>query len=278
MIKVTPDELKLMAQLIYEYCGVVVGPDKSYLIESRLSPLAEQLCCKSYREFYNMARSERDGQIRVQIIDRITTGETQFFRDKQLFEALRFKIIPDMIDFRMSNKVVDRNISVWSAACSSGQEPYSLAITFLETIPDIAKWNLKIMASDISDEAFRKASLGRYTRLEVSRGLTEAQLAKYFTPKDQCWQVNDRIRAMVSFRKINLLEPFCGIGRFDMIFCRNVAIYFNRETKIKLFDSLANALNRQGHFFLGSSESLADISTRYKMRNHLRCIYYELIS
>ena len=167
-------------------------------------------------------------------------------------------------------------IRIWSAACSHGQEPYSLAMVLSEAIPDVDSWDIQILATDIADNAFRKASLGRYTDLEVRRGLDQYHLNKYFVQKDtNQWQVSDQIRAMMSFRKFNLVsQPFSGLGVFDLILCRNVAIYFDHDTKKKLFENLIKVLASDGRLLVGATENLTQITTMVKPINRYSAAYY----
>ncbi len=176
------------------------------------------------------------------------------------------------------NGSIAPSLNVWSAACSTGQEVYSTIITFMEMIPDLPRWRLRVLGTDISDAAIAQASYGAYNRVEISRGLSQNQLNKYFNPVENTWRIKDEIRSYAHFRKLNLLEPMNSVGKFDLIFCRNVAIYFNVEDRKTMFNQLANHLNPHGALLIGASESLIGISNRFVRREYLRSVFYQLVS
>lgn len=273
-MQVRPEDLVFVARFVEELCGVLLDPSKAYLVESRLGRLAREHGCASYRELCERARSQSDGLLRSQIIDAITTHETLFFRDQAPFEALQFRVLPDLIDARTRAKA-PRRLRFWSAACSTGQEPYSIAMTLCETLPDRKAWDLAILATDISDAAIQQASRGWYAPHEIQRGMKPALLAKYFVAKNGGYQVRDELRAMVAFRRRNLLEPFADLGIFDVIFCRNVAIYFDAPKRRDLFLRLARQLAPDGVLFVGSAESLLDLGPRFMPHNHCRATFYK---
>ena len=256
-MQVTDMEIPIVAKLVEELCGIVLDGSKGYLIESRLGSLAEAHGCKNFSDFCNRARGG-DRVIRGEIIDAITTQETLFFRDNSPFDALQNKVVPELIDAK-SGTAFSRRLRIWSAACSTGQEAYSIAMTLCELIPDIIKWDVKILGTDISDAAVKHASLGQYAHHEIQRGMKPAMLKKYFTELKTGWKVKDELRSLATFQRRNLLEPFNDLGAFDIIFCRNVAIYFDAKTKRDLFIRLTRQLVQNGYLFVGSSESLADI-------------------
>ena len=272
-MQVTSAEITFVTRLVDELCGVMLDDSKAYLIESRLGELARSSGCASYRDLCQKARYANDPALRQKIVDAITTQETLFFRDGNPFEALRHRLIPDLVDGKAGTPFA-RRIRIWSAAASTGQEPYSIAICLRETIPDIQAWDVQILATDISDGAIKQASLGRYAAHEIQRGMPQPLLAKYFTSQNGAWKIKDDVRAMVSFQKRNLLEPFTGIGPFDIIFCRNVAIYFDAPRRRDLFLRLADRLTPNGALLVGSSESLIDLGPRFAPQNHCRATYY----
>ena len=273
-MRVTPDELTLLAQLVRDLCGITLDATKGYLIESRLSSLADACGCRSFHDFWQLARSSSDQGLRNQIIDSITTQETLFFRDNSPFEVLQYKVIPDLIDAKAATPF-PRRFRIWSAACSTGQEPYSLAMTLGEMLPNLPSWNINILATDISDGAIAQASRGLYPEHAIQRGMKPAMLAKYFTRQTHGWKVKDELRAYVSYAKRSLLSPFTELGPFDIIFCRNVAIYFDEPTRRSLFQRLADRLVPGGYLFVGSAESLADLGPRFTPRHHCRATYYQ---
>lgn len=276
MIKITANETKIISQYIYDISGIYLDKSKTYLFETRLSSVAESLGCKSYQELHNKAKSDRSKQIERQIIDAISTNETLFFRDKGPFELLQHKLLPEMIDARTpKSSTLKTNLKIWSAAASTGQELYSIAIVIKELIPDLSKYSIKLLGTDISDNAISQASYGKYNKFEIERGLPRAQLQRYFTSVGEFWKIKDEIRAMVNFRKMNLMLPFTGIGKFDIIFCRNVAIYFTLPDRKKLFNKIADCLADDGFLVIGSTESLTGVCPRFVPKRHLRSIFYQ---
>jgi chemotaxis protein methyltransferase CheR len=275
MIKIEPKELKLISQYIQAITGIYLDQSKSYLFETRLSSIAEAQDCKSYQELYNKARQEPSRKIEKEIIDAITTNETLFFRDKGPFELLQHKILPEMIDARSSKSALKPRIKIWSAASSTGQELYSIAIVIKELLKDSTDYSFTLTGTDISDAAVTQASYGKYNRFEIERGLDKRYLQKYFTLFGDSWKIKDEIRAMVNFKKLNLMQPFTGLGKFDIIFCRNVAIYFTFEDRKKLFNKLADSLADDGYLVIGSTESLTGVCPRFVPKKHLRSIFYQ---
>ncbi len=273
-MQVTTDDLRFVATLVEELCGVVLDDTKGYLVESRLAELAKANGCQSYRELCDKARRTSNVDLQNKIIDAITTQETLFFRDHSPFEALRHKVLPELID-RKAKTAFPRRLRFWSAACSTGQEPYSIAITLCETIPTIASWDIQILATDISNAAVKNASLGWYPPHELERGMTPELLHRYFLPQHGGWKVKDSLRAMVVFQRRNLLQPFGNLGPFDVIFCRNVAIYFDPPRRRDLFFRLADRLTPDGYLFVGVSESLVDLGPAFTPKKHCRTIYYQ---
>ncbi len=273
-MQLTPDDIKVISRLVSDLCGIVLDESKGYLIQSRLAPVAEQAGCKTFSELYYKARYEHETALRTRVIDAITTNETLFFRDTSPFEALQHKILPNLIDGK-AKTAFPRRIRIWSAACSTGQEPYSIAMVMHELLGNLAGWDIQILATDISDGVIRHASLGRYADHEIRRGMEPKLLEKYFTRQPQGWAVKDSIRALVAFKRMNLLEPFTTVGMFDVILCRNVAIYFSPEVRRNLFQRLSRQLTSEGYLIAGSSESLADVGPQFKPLHHCRAIFYQ---
>ena len=275
MIKIAPAELKLISQYIQALTGIYLDQSKSYLFETRLSSIAEAYGCRSYQELQSKAKQEPSKKIEKEIIDAITTNETLFFRDKGPFELLQHKILPEIIDLRASQSPIKPRIKIWSAASSTGQELYSIAIVIKELLRESSDYHFTLLGTDISDAAVAQASYGKYNRFEIERGLDKRYLQKYFTLLGDSWKIKDEIRAMVNFKKINLMQPLTGLGKFDIIFCRNVAIYFTLEDRKKLFNKLADNLADDGFFIIGSTESLTGVCPRFIPKRHLRSIFYQ---
>ena len=273
-MQVTAQEIPVVARLVADLCGVVLDQTKGYLIESRLGRLASAAGCANFSDFCRLVQTTQDGTLKTQVIDAITTQETLFFRDNSPFESLQFKVIPDLIDAKAGTPF-SRRLRIWSAASSTGQEIYSIAMTLCETIPNIAAWDIQILGTDISDAAVKQASLGRYASYEIQRGMKPNLLRKYFIEEGGIWRVKDELRAMAVFRRRNLLLPFADIGNFDVIFCRNVAIYFDAAARRSLFNRLADRLTPGGYLFAGSSESLADLGRRFTPQYHCRAVFYQ---
>jgi chemotaxis protein methyltransferase CheR len=278
MIKVMTDDLKIICKYILDITGIELDESKAYLIETRLGALAEEYQCSSYRELCSKAKLDSGKTIENRIIDAISTNETLFFRDIGPFEVLQHKILPDLIDRRtgQSSGHLPIPIRIWSAACSTGQEVYSIAIVLKELLPDFNKYRITLTGTDISDAAVTRASFGKYNKFEIERGLSKTTLQKYFIANSGNWKICDEIRGMVTFGKRNILQPFNGIGKFDIVFCRNVAIYFNIEDRRKLFENIAGVLAPDGYLVIGSTESLTGISPMFESKRYLRTIYYQL--
>lgn len=269
-MKITPEELKTLARFIHDKCGIVLDQSKAYLLESRLTPLLEELGCTTFRDLYNKALADRPGGITNKIVDAISTNETSFFRDQKPFEMLKFKVVPDLLDRG------GKSLNIWSAACSTGQEVYTIAVTLHELLgASISQYRVKILGTDISDSAIVQSSRGIYTDFEIGRGFPKPMLQKYFTRAGGGWRIRDELRAIALFRKINLMENFSSIGKFDIIFCRNVAIYFSLDNRKKLFDKLAAQLSPKGVLIIGSTESLFGVTDRFTRREYHNSTFYE---
>jgi len=277
MLKITLEEIKLITKYIYEISGIYLDESKKYLLETRLNAIAEEHGCATYQDFFNKTKMDATKSIERKIIDAISTNETLFFRDTGPFQLLQHKIFPELIDARSSKMPsLKTNLKIWSAASSTGQELYSVAIVLQELLGDLSKYSIKLLGTDISDAAVAQASSGKFNKFEIERGLARDKLNKYFTPAGQTWKINDQTRAMVNFRKFNLMHPFTGLGKFDVVLCRNVAIYFTLEDRKKLFNKIAEVLEPDGFLIIGSTESLTGICPRFIPKRHLRSIFYQL--
>ena len=272
-MQATPDDVLAMSRLVQDLCGLMLDASKGYLIESRLGAIAQATGCATFAELAYRARTATDRTLKNQIVDAITTQETLFFRDESPFDALQHKVLPDLID-RKAGTAYPKRLRIWSAGCSTGQETYSIAMTLCEAIPDVFLWDLNILGTDVSNAAVRQASMGRYTQYEIQRGMKPHLLARYFRQEAGNWKVKDELRAMITFGHRNLLEPFADLGPFDVIFCRNVAIYFDPQTQRALFLRLADRLTPSGGLFVGSSECLLDLGPRFLPQHYCRASYY----
>jgi chemotaxis protein methyltransferase CheR len=277
MTGISQDELKVWAQYIYGISGISLDQSKGYLLESRLDGILRETQSASFSELFYKVKSDATQKLRRRIIEAITTNETSFFRDTAPFELLQHKLIPELIDRRVKAGAVGRiPIRIWSAACSTGQELYSIGMVLKELLVDLNRYDVRLVGTDISDKVAAQASYGCYTKFEVERGLGPDKLARYFTPDGQGWKIRDEIRAMASFRTMNLMEPFNFYYKFDIVFCRNVAIYFNEQDKAKLFSAIGKVLAPDGALLIGSTESIMGLCPEFEAKRYLRTVYYQV--
>jgi len=277
-MSLSADELAVWSRYVYSSCGVQLDASKGYLIETRLGPLLRETGSTNFTELCNKVKADATNGFKRKIIDSITTQETSFFRDTSPFELLQHKIAPDLIDKRSKTVPNGRPIPirVWSAACSTGQEVYSTAIVFKELLPDMNRYDVRILGTDISDKAVAQASYGHYSKLELDRGMAPGKLARYFTSEGQSWKIRDEIRAMATFKTMNLLGPLFFPAPFDIIFCRNVAIYFSEKDKIQLFKSIAKVMAPDGYLVIGATESITGLCPEFEAKRYLRAVFYQL--
>jgi chemotaxis protein methyltransferase CheR len=238
--------------------AIVLEPGKEYLVEARLMPLARQSGLSSVSEFVLKAQQRPEPDTQRRIVDALTTNETSFFRDGEPFVAMANMVLPDLLAKRVAN----RTLRVWSAACSSGQEPYTLAMQLTDNLPP--GWSYEILGTDISTEVLGRAEKGEYTQLEVNRGLPAASLVRHFERVGTHWRVSTQLRRNVSFRRLNLAAPFPPMPAFDVIFLRNVLIYFDVDTKRSVLQRIGAALKPDGWLFLGSAETTIGIDDRFE--------------
>ena len=274
-IRVTPEEFKTFAKYILEISGIALDVGKEYLLETRLHPLLAKYQCNSYSDLLKKSKHSFNKDLEGEIIDAISTNETYFFRDKSPFKLLQHKILPDLIDLRSKKSFGKPAIRIWSAANSTGQEIYSLAMTMLEMGVSPDKFNIRLFGTDISDAAIAKASYGEYNKFEVARGLETSRLNKYFVPKGDKYKIKDELRAMVQFKKMNLMKPFLGIGKFDIVLCRNVMIYFTSEDRRKIYANIAKAMEPDGYLLIGSTESLVNDTDLFASQRYLNSVFYQ---
>ena len=279
MSRLEGNELSLWSSYVYSITRISLDATKGYLIETRLAPLLRETGSTSYRQLLDRVIGDATGTLKRKVIGAITTNETSFFRDSSPFELLRNKILPDLVDARTRQLGKGRPITlrIWSAASSTGQEVYSTAIVCKETLVDMNRFDVRILGTDISDKVIAQASYGKYTKLELDRGLTPDKLGTYFQPDGPDFKVRDPIRALTTFKTLNLLEPYSFPTKFDIIFCRNVAIYFSEADKRKLFDSISRVVAADGYLIIGSTESISGICPRFEAKRHLRSVFYQLL-
>lgn len=276
MAKISEQEFKAWAQYIESLCGVHLQPGKGYLVETRLDDLLRKYKCSSFSELHFKAKADGSGELGREVIDRITTDETSFFRDSAPFDMLRNKILPDLIDRKNRRPGMGKpSIRIWSAACSNGQELYSIAMTLKDLLGSFNRFEVQLVGTDISDAAVAKASRGIYNSIEIQRGLPVSHQQRYFTQVPEGWKIADELRFLVTFRRLNLMQPFAGMGVFDVIFCRNVAIYFDEANKKSLFNRLGMQLDPDGYLIIGSTESITGLCPQFTAHRHVRSVYYQ---
>jgi chemotaxis protein methyltransferase CheR len=251
-------DFAFVAQLVHREAAIVLAPGKEYLVEARLLPVAREAGAPSVAAFLAELQRRSDPVLQRSIVDALTTNETSWFRDREPFTALTDVIVPELIKTRAGA----RKIWVWSAASSSGQEAYSLAITLQEVLPP--GWSYEILGSDISSEMIKRAQVGEYSQVEVNRGLPAPQLIQYFERNGAHWRVTPALRRNVSFRLLNLTAPFPAMPPFDVIFLRNVLIYFDVATKKAVLRNVARLLRPDGWLFLGAAETTIGIDDNYE--------------
>jgi len=266
---VNPEDFDFISKLIKTRSGLALTPDKAYLLESRLMPVARRHGHNGLEELIGAMRTRKEESVIVEVVEAMTTNESFFFRDIKPFDLLRDEVLPPMLEKRAGKK----HLKIWCAAASSGQEPYSIAIVLKELGAKLAGWNLDILGTDISNEILKKASNGMYSQFEVQRGMPIQLLLKYFDKKDETWEIKPEIKNMVRYKYYNLLENLAPLGGFDIVFCRNVLIYFDAETKGKVLAQIAALMPEDGMLFLGGAETVLGVTDKFKPVQGQRGVY-----
>ena len=256
----SPFDYKFLRQLLKERSGLMLGDDKDYLVEARLMPVARRAGSRSLAELVRRLRAPEGEALIVEVVEAMMINESFFFRDRLPFDRLRDTVLPALIAARVES----RRLRIWSAASSTGQEPYSLAMLVKEFAPRLAGWAVEIAASDISNEVTEKARTGLYTQFEVQRGLPIHLLMTHFERGDDRWRIAADLREMVRFQQQNLLEDFSALGRFDVVFLRNVLIYFDQATKADVLKRVAGVLAPDGYLLLGAAETVVGVSDHFQ--------------
>jgi len=261
MASITKVDFDYVRELAHSQSALVLEPGKEYLVENRLSPLAEQEGFASLAEYINHLRTATSvNGIHHRAIDALTTNETLFFRDYHPFDSLRRSILPELLEKRASS----RKLTIWSAACSTGQEPYTLAMLLLESFPQLANWTVSILATDISAKVLRVAEKGHYSQFEVNRGLPASYLVKYFTQHKDTWCIKPEVKKWIEFRPMNLIQPWPVLPPLDLVFIRNVMIYFDVATKQTILKKIRNCMLPHGYLFLGTAETTSNLDPQYQ--------------
>jgi chemotaxis protein methyltransferase CheR len=271
---VTLSDYEFLRKLLKERSGLDLSPDKQYLVESRLVPLARRIGLPGITDLVQKIKAGSAEALTADVVEAMTTNETFFFRDKIPFDHLRETMLPALLQARAGR----RALRIWCAASSTGQEPYSIAMCLKEFGAPLAGWRIEILATDLSQGVLEKSKSGLFSQFEVQRGLPIQLLVKHFTQVGELWQLNADIRAMVQHRQLNLLHDFGHLGTFDVIFCRNVLIYFDQDTKSGIFERLAKVVEPDGFMALGAAESVVGISDAFKADPERRGLYRPNIS
>ena len=265
----TPQDFDFLRQLLRQRSGLMLSAEKQYLAESRLLPVARKHGLGGLTELVAKLRSAAALPLTVDVVEAMTTNESFFFRDKIPFEHFRLTIMPAL----MAARAREKRIRIWCAACATGQEPYSLAMSLKGLGAALAGWTVDILATDLSNEVLAKAKAGIYNQFEVQRGLPIQSLVKFFSQVGETWQIAPEIRAMVQFRPLNLLNDFSPLGHFDLVFCRNVLIYFDQLTKIDVLNRLARQIPSDGFLILGAAETVVGLTEAFKPMPDKRGLY-----
>ncbi len=262
-------EFDVYKDILKEKSGIVVTQDKIYLLESRLGPVAKKWNFANLEVMATALRGVPDIRLVNEIVEAMTTNETSFFRDINPFERFKDFVLP----FLLKNRVNERKFRIWCAAASSGQEPYSLAMILKDHETQFSRWNIEITATDISNDILALAREGAYSQFEVQRGLPIQMLMKYFTQNGDKWRIADTLKKMINFKYFNLLDSMAGFGELDVIFCRNVLIYFDEKTKAGILERMAKQLKPDGLLFLGGAETVIGITDKFVSIPNVRGVY-----
>ena len=265
----TPHDYEFLRRLLKARSGLVLSAEKHYLVESRLLPIARKAGLFNLTGLVARLKGPDSEPLIVEVVEAMTTNESFFFRDKIPFDHFRETIMPALLNARAAS----RRIRIWCAAASTGQEAYSLAICLKEMARDLRGWRIDIIASDISTEVLEKAKSGIYSQFEVQRGLPVLMLIKYFAQVGETWQIAPELRGMVKFQPFNLLNDFSALGKFDVVFCRNVLIYFDEATKIGVLERIADRTERDGYLVLGGAETVVGLTKRFQPLADKRGLY-----
>jgi chemotaxis protein methyltransferase CheR len=268
--QIHPDTYRYLQEYVYRESGIVLDGDKHYLLEARLMPIVRQRQLGSLDGLCAVLRAAADAPLKQQVVEAMTTNETFFFRDTAQYDALKSVVLPELIQQHQDT----RRLSFWSAASSSGQEAYSLAMMLLEM--GLGDWKIQILGTDLSTQILDRARAGKYMQIEVNRGLPAAYLVKYFTRIGLDWQLKDEVRRMVRFEAIDLRKSLRTLGPFDIVFCRNVLIYFDIESKKKILAELYGTLFRGGYLLLGGSETTLNLYDQFDRRIFGPAVFYQV--
>jgi chemotaxis protein methyltransferase CheR len=271
-VPLNSDDFAYIAKLIHDRSAIVLETGKEYLVESRLLPIARNEGCASVADLVARLRSLSINGLQQKVVEAMTTNETSFFRDLHPFETLKKTVLPELIAKRGD----ERKLNLWCAASSSGQEPYTIALILCEHFPALAHWTVRFLATDLSQEMVERARVGRYSQLEVNRGLPAPLLVKYFHRQGAEWRVKEELRRMVEFRQMNLVEAWPALPEMDVIFMRNVLIYFDVSTKKHILAKVRRLLRPDGYLFLGAAETTLNLDDGFERMQFEKAGCYRL--
>jgi len=266
------DTIAYVCALVRQRSAIELDAAKAYLIEARLSPLARRYGFSSTTEMIRNLQALPKPDVQRQLVEAMTTNETSFFRDAHPFDALRTTIIPEMIRSRAGQ----RSLNVWSAACSTGQEAYSIAMLLREHFPELVNWKVQILGTDLSDDVLEKARAARFSQIEINRGLPATLLAKHFRREGMQWELAPHIRSMASFCKLNLIERWPPMPLMDVVFLRNVLIYFSPETKKAILEKVRTVMAPHAVLFLGAAETTMGLDASFVRVQIDNSVFYRL--
>ncbi len=271
---IAPSDYQAFRIFLEGACGILLGEDKHYLVSSRLGRLMQEEGLATLGELVTRLSGIRGASLRARVINAMTTNETLWFRDTTPYDALTLHILP-----QFAQTPLGRPLRIWSAACSSGQEPYSISIAIQEYMlgkPGQLTWGVQIVGTDISSAILKEANAGIYDNTSLARGLSPERRQRFFTPVDGKWQVKPELRTHVNFKELNLKQSYAALGKFDIIFCRNVLIYFSADLKRDILARMAQALNPGGYLILGSSEAISNLCSAFEMLHYASGVVYRL--
>lgn len=270
---IAPSEYEEFRRFLEDACGIMLGDNKHYLVTSRLTRLMREFNINTFTELMAQLKHRHNTKLRERIVDAMTTNETMWFRDRYPFDILTNIILPEYTSLK------PRQLRVWSAACSSGQEPYSISMIMQEygaAKPGALPSNIQIVATDISPSVLRDAAEAQYDKMSIVRGMSDERVKRFFTQKGDRWEVKQEIRSRVSFREMNLMQNYAPLGKFDIVFCRNVLIYFSADLKKDILTRIAQSMNPRGYLFLGGSESPTSYVDVFEMVRTTHGVVYRL--
>ncbi|QDT27029.1 CheR family methyltransferase [Gimesia panareensis] len=268
----SPEDYNFITSFLLDTTGLSLGENKEYLLEARLVPLAQSHGMNGIEDLVLALQSSIDPSLKKDVMEAMTTNESSFFRDRRPFDELKNNILPSLIAERQTTQ----RLRIWCSACSHGQEPYSIVMLIREHFPELANWNIQIVATDLCTKALDRAQGGIYSQFEVQRGLPVQLLMKHFDQCEQGWQIKSELGSGIQWKHLNLLEDFQHLGMFDIVFCRNVLIYFKPDTKKHILDRISRQMSSSGVLLLGAAETVLGISDNYSKMSECQSAIYQL--